>query len=299
MGTEQINSWINRSALYVALIVAWVATLGSLYFSEVLGYIPCQLCWYQRILMYPMAGLLALGLLRSDRNLPHLVIPFTVFGGAISTYHYLLQKTNLFAGNATCQVGVPCSSNWINWFGFVTIPFLAGLAFFLITIFCLVAVFADEPQEREEGSAPWLPVGATVVGVAAIFAVMALMHDSPEPALAFTDASSPSATTLFSSVDVSTDLNEGRDLYLVSCAACHGRDAKGIENLGNSLLESDVLAWPDAEAVEIVRQGIDLNSQRNTTGLVMPPSGGRPDLADHEILSVINYLRQQAGLSVD
>jgi disulfide bond formation protein DsbB len=295
MDSEQINDWLNRSALYIALIVAWVAMLGSLYFSEVLGYIPCQLCWYQRILMYPMALLIALGLLRYDKELPHLVIPFTVFGGLISTYHYLLQKTSLFDAHATCQVGVPCSSTWINWFGFITIPFLALIAFFLITVFSLVALFAGEPQRREEQGRPWLAVGSTVVTVMAIFAVMALIHDEPNQAVAVAPAAQPQSSQLFSTDNATVDVAVGQELYLHACAACHGPEAAGIENLGNSLVDSDVLDMPDAEAVAFVRKGVSLTDERNSSGLVMPASGGRPDLSDEELLSILNYVRSLAA----
>ena len=90
MHNFSFTDWVNRSALYIALIVAWVAMLGSLYFSEVAGYVPCALCWHQRILMYPLAGLLALGLLRRDPHLPYLVIPFSLLGQIVATYHYLI-----------------------------------------------------------------------------------------------------------------------------------------------------------------------------------------------------------------
>jgi disulfide bond formation protein DsbB len=85
--------WIDRRSLYLALLAAWVATLGSLYFSEVAGYVPCVLCWYQRILMYPLALVLAIGLLRRDPHLPVYVLPFSLTGLGIATYHYLLEKT--------------------------------------------------------------------------------------------------------------------------------------------------------------------------------------------------------------
>jgi len=294
MDSEQINDWLNRSALYIALIVAWVATLGSLYFSEILGYIPCQFCWYQRIFMYPMALLIALGLLRYDKELPHLVIPFTIIGGCISTYHYLLQKTNIFDAHATCQVGVPCSSTWINWFGFITIPFLAGMAFFLITVFSLVALFAGEPQRREEQGRPWLAVGGSVVAVMAVFAVIALMHDEPNQAVAVAPAAQ-AQSQLFSTDNATVDAAVGQELFLHACAACHGPDATGIENLGVSLVDSDVLDMPDAEAIAFIRKGVSLTDERNSTGLIMPASGGRPDLSDEELLAILNYVRSLAA----
>lgn len=282
MDSEQINDWLNRSALYIALVVAWVATLGSLYFSEVLGYVPCQLCWYQRVFMYPMAGLIALGLLRLETHLPHLVIPFTVVGGAISAYHYLLQKTDIFDAASACEVGVPCTTIWINWFGFVTIPFLALLAFFLITVFSLVALFAGEPVEREGQTRDWLPVAGAVAVVVAVFGVMAIMHDEPQP------------TPARAEVIHTETAAAGAELYLHACAACHGPDAAGIEHLGNSLVESDVLAMTDEDALAFLREGVDLDNPRNTTGLMMPASGGRPDLSDEELLSILEYVRALA-----
>lgn len=307
MNSEQINDWLNRSALYIALLVAWVATLGSLYFSEVMGFIPCQLCWYQRIFMYPMAGLLALGLLRSDTHLPHLVIPFTLVGGSISVYHYLLQKTSIFDSAATCAVGVPCTTAWINWFGFVTIPFLALLAFFLITVFSLVALFAEEPQREEGERIPWLQVSGVVVGVLAVFSVMALMHEDPNEALAMSEMELAEAPALSSPAQSNTggdgamsetrtvaenaQLATGKALYSQTCAACHGPDATGIENLGSSLAESEVLAMSDDEALAFMREGIALTDPDNSTGIAMPGSGGRPELTDAEVMSILAYLR--------
>ena len=76
----RISDWLNRNSMYIALVAAWIAMCGSLYFSEVAGYVPCLLCWYQRILMYPLALFIAIGLLRRDWQLPYYVLPFSVFG---------------------------------------------------------------------------------------------------------------------------------------------------------------------------------------------------------------------------
>ena len=81
-----------RARLWAALpYVAWtqavVATAGSLYFSEVMDLQPCVLCWYQRILMYPLAAVLAVGILRRDRGIAAYVLPLTLLGLAIATYH--------------------------------------------------------------------------------------------------------------------------------------------------------------------------------------------------------------------
>jgi disulfide bond formation protein DsbB len=131
-------AWGSR---YVALLAACLATGGSLFFSEALGWLPCTLCWYQRILMYPLSVLLAVGLLRRDAGLPLLVLPLSISGAGVSLYHYLLIKTNWFPP-PPCRAGVPCTVDYIDIFGFINIPFLALTAFLIITLMMVVAWLA-------------------------------------------------------------------------------------------------------------------------------------------------------------
>ncbi|WLD94201.1 disulfide oxidoreductase [Alkalihalobacillus sp. AL-G] len=124
--------------LSTAWIVSIVAVLGSLYFSEIAGFIPCQLCWYQRILMYPLVVIIGVGLYVDDAKLPYYVLPLSILGVFVSGFHYLHQKTEWFATAVQCTQGVPCSGEYINWIGFITIPFLALTAFIFITIFLIL-----------------------------------------------------------------------------------------------------------------------------------------------------------------
>jgi disulfide bond formation protein DsbB len=126
--------WVRGYALYMAWLVALVATGGSLYFSEVAGFIPCELCWYQRILMYPLAVILGIASYRDDRSVVPYVLPLTAGGAALSAFHYLLQKVPGMAALSPCREGIPCSGQYINWLGFITIPFLAFVAFVLISL---------------------------------------------------------------------------------------------------------------------------------------------------------------------
>lgn len=128
----------NQIYLYLAWIVSIVATLGSLYFSEIRGFIPCELCWYQRILMYPLVLILGIGTFQSDFSIKKFVLPMALIGWLISFYHYLIQKVPGFAEIKPCVNGVPCSAQYINWFGFITIPFLALTAFTIIIILMLL-----------------------------------------------------------------------------------------------------------------------------------------------------------------
>lgn len=122
--------------LYFAWLVSIVATGGSLYFSEVMGFIPCALCWYQRIFMYPLVIILGIASFRSDRRIVSYVLPLSIIGGSIAFYHYFLVEQKLLGEleSPLCQVGVPCDTKYIEWLGFITIPFMSLVAFTLITI---------------------------------------------------------------------------------------------------------------------------------------------------------------------
>lgn len=144
------SSLSRRLPLFVALLAAWIATLGSLYFSEIAGFVPCKLCWVQRIFMYPLAAILLVAVIRrDDDDVPYYVLPLSLIGMGVSTYHYLLQKTDLFSESTVCSGGVPCSIDYINWLGFITIPFLSLTAFVIITI-SMVFLLANRPVVETE-----------------------------------------------------------------------------------------------------------------------------------------------------
>jgi disulfide bond formation protein DsbB len=128
------NKFMKDNGMHLSWLVALVATAGSLYFSEVLHYIPCKLCWYQRILMYPLIVILGIAAAKKDYRMTIYVLPLTLWGAGISIYHYLMQKTDLFKSAANSCGIVPCDVDYINWLGFITIPFLAGTAFILISL---------------------------------------------------------------------------------------------------------------------------------------------------------------------
>ncbi|ALC86624.1 MULTISPECIES: disulfide oxidoreductase [Bacillaceae] len=128
---------VNRSLLF-AWVVSIIAMVGSLFFSERMGFIPCTLCWYQRILMYPLVIFLGIAFYRNDRTIYTYILPLSVIGMLVSSYHYALQKIPSMHEFSACTSGVPCSGQYINWFGFVTIPFLALIAFTFITIMMLM-----------------------------------------------------------------------------------------------------------------------------------------------------------------
>ena len=110
-----------------------VALLGSLYFSNVLGFPPCVLCWYQRIAMYPLVAILGIGLLIRDAKAYLYALPLALTGLGIAVYHNLLYYEILPESIKPCMLGVSCTTRFIEWFGFVTIPLLSLAAFLLVT----------------------------------------------------------------------------------------------------------------------------------------------------------------------
>lgn len=130
--------WIKKNILYIAWTVSLLATLGSLYFSNVLGYAPCVLCWYQRIFMYPLVFIIAVEILRKDKLIHFYTLPLAVAGFLTGLYQNLLVWNIIPEKAAPCVVGVPCTTKYIDYLGFITIPFLSMAAFLFIIIAMLI-----------------------------------------------------------------------------------------------------------------------------------------------------------------
>lgn len=112
--------------------VAGIAMAASLYYSEYVGFIPCEFCWYQRIVMYPLAVITGVALVTRTRVASRYVVTLAVIGLGLSTYHYQLQ---LFPNQAQmCSEGVSCAGRYVEEYGFVSIPFMAGCGFLTILL---------------------------------------------------------------------------------------------------------------------------------------------------------------------
>jgi disulfide bond formation protein DsbB len=127
-------NFIKKNALYIIFAQALVAMLGSLFASEVAGFAPCVLCWYARIAMYPIVVLSIVGIVRKDINVGYYIAPFSIIGLVISGFHNLLYWSIIPEAVGPCVAGVSCTTKYIEWFGFITIPFLTFVAFGVITI---------------------------------------------------------------------------------------------------------------------------------------------------------------------
>jgi disulfide bond formation protein DsbB len=127
---EPSSSW---ELVFASWLIASVATLGSLFFSEVMGHSPCVLCWYQRICMYPLVLILPAGLFPFDRKIARYALPLSLLGALLAVFHLLLAAGYIPENIKPCVQGIPCTEVQIVWFGFVTIPMLSALAFLLIS----------------------------------------------------------------------------------------------------------------------------------------------------------------------
>lgn len=125
--------------VFLAWLVAAVSLLGALFFSEVMELPPCELCWWQRIFMFPLVLMLPMGLFPFDASVIRYALPLALVGAGFALYHWLLVIGVIPASAAPCTKGVPCSEVSITWLGFVNIPLLAVVAFSLIIALLLVA----------------------------------------------------------------------------------------------------------------------------------------------------------------
>lgn len=126
-----LNAW---NILFTAWLVSMVATLGSLFFSEVMMFPPCVMCWYQRICMYPLTIILLVALFPLDGKVLKYALPFVSIGLFFAVYHNLLYYKILPESIQPCSQGVSCTSDYINWFGFITIQLLSLVAFIVIAV---------------------------------------------------------------------------------------------------------------------------------------------------------------------
>ena len=135
--------------------VASIAMLGSLYLSEIAHLVPCSLCWYQRIAMYPLVFVLGVGLVRSDAGVWRFAIPLPIVGLAIAIYHVVIQWQPTLEV-APCSGGAPCTGRYLAIFGFVSIPTMAGAAFLLIIALLLLVWTLD--RDADDAT----PAGSTI-----------------------------------------------------------------------------------------------------------------------------------------
>ena len=129
MNEEKDTRW---TLIFGAWLIATLATLGALFMSEIMGFAPCVLCWWQRIFMFPLVLILALGLFPFDPKVLRYALPLAAIGLLVAGFHVLLTLGIIPEALAPCRQGIPCKTIQVEWFGFMTIPLLSFLAFLSI-----------------------------------------------------------------------------------------------------------------------------------------------------------------------
>lgn len=134
-------SYLTKQAENLLMLIwaqAFIALAGSLFYSEVMGYIPCELCWVQRVFMYPLVVIYGVAIVKKEISiaLPGLIL--SGIGMLVSIYHYLVQKLPALQATGDACGLIPCNFQYVNYFGFITIPFLAATAFMIIFILHLL-----------------------------------------------------------------------------------------------------------------------------------------------------------------
>ncbi len=144
---DALRSALWGYELWAAFVVASIATGGSLFFSEIAHFVPCELCWFQRICMYALSIVTLLAALAGDHRVARYLLPLPIVGAGVSIYHLLVENGVVEQAQA-CLISAPggCATKWINEFGYMTIPTLALTAFVLLIGFLSLAAAgaADE-----------------------------------------------------------------------------------------------------------------------------------------------------------
>jgi disulfide bond formation protein DsbB len=130
-----VHRFVVDRVQWPALVVTAAATSGSLYYSESVGFVPCEFCWFQRVIMYSLLVILAVAVVTRDRIPARYVVALATIGLGLSIYHYQLQLTP--EQGSVCSTGVPCTIRYVEQFGFVSIPFMAGCGFLAILLLYL------------------------------------------------------------------------------------------------------------------------------------------------------------------
>jgi len=136
---SRLRDALGDQPLHLAFVVALVSTIGSLWLSEAAGFVPCRLCWFQRIAMYPMVVVLGIAAVRRDVGARVYALPVVLIGATISVWHMLIERFPSLESSTSCEVSNPCSIIWVERFGYLTIPTMALTAFVLIATLLVLA----------------------------------------------------------------------------------------------------------------------------------------------------------------
>lgn len=169
------------AALPLAAVVATVSMLGSLYYSEIVGFRPCRLCWFQRGAMYPLAIILIIALVMRRPGVWRIGVGVAVVGALLSSYHYLIQHVPSLAFESTCSLDAPCTAAEIWQFGFISLAYMAGSAFLLIAALLWFGTRRAPAPNPPSGLREGASVAVATLAVAGIVAALAAPFGTVTP----------------------------------------------------------------------------------------------------------------------
>lgn len=140
------NSEKQKYFLFAQFLIAAASVFGSLFFSEIMRLPPCNLCWYQRIFIYPVAIIILSGFFINSKDTNKFILPFTVMGLVFSIYHNLIYY-KIISVIIPCNESAPCTAQQLNYLGFITIPLLSLVAFTSLFILNRLAAFTDSKSK--------------------------------------------------------------------------------------------------------------------------------------------------------
>ena len=128
-----LKSYFQKNSILFSFLIAFIATIASLIYSEIILLVPCNLCWYQRIFIYPLTVMFLTALIKKDSKVRIYALPLAMIGALIALYHYFIQ---IFQLSSFCDITstVPCATRYIFEFGYITIPLMSLTAFIIIIL---------------------------------------------------------------------------------------------------------------------------------------------------------------------
>ncbi len=138
-----------KPTLFIQFLISVISIFGSLFFSEILKFPPCSLCWYQRIFIYPIALIVLAGVYFKSKDTNKFILPLAWLGLIFSIYHNLIYY-KIIEVIVPCSEVSPCTAQQLNYLGFITIPLLSLLAFLSLVIINAYAIFFERSELNEK-----------------------------------------------------------------------------------------------------------------------------------------------------
>ena len=139
------NKFLSENGIALSFLIALGASIGSLVYSEIIGLPPCDLCWYQRALIYPQVIILGVALLKKNREIFDYVLGLNIIGILIGGYQYIMQ---IIGYSGPCPVSgiVDCFTKDVFEFGYITIPMMSITVFVIVIVLTFMA--KNKPLEK-------------------------------------------------------------------------------------------------------------------------------------------------------